>query len=223
MTTKTFIGKQIAFALFILIIGVANGFAQKDTLHIFYQGYSTKMLDSNETKIGNWAKSLKGKHVNVDVLCYYYDSEHKKEAAERSEEMFLILNRKARELITINSNAPKKGEKSQRTRVDIVYSFADGSGAITSDKKTEVKEEKTDSKKKEESKEKISKSETKSDSKQKDSDKSKEKEKKESSESTTKKEQPASTEQVNEDTDDTYTIYVNGEKKVMKKKNTKKK
>lgn len=221
MTTKTFIGKQIAFALFILIIGVANGFAQKDTLHIFYQGYSTKMLDSNETKIGNWAKSLKGKHVNVDVLCYYYDSEHKKEAAERSEEMFLILNRKARELITINSNAPKKGEKYQRTRVDIVYSFSDGSGTITSDKKTETKEEKTNSKKKDESGEKVSKSENKTETKQKDADKSKDKN--ESTESTAKKEQPSTTEQVNEDTEDTYTIYVNGEKKVMKKKTSKKK
>ncbi len=35
--------------------------------------------------------------------------------------MFIILNRKARDLITITSNAPKKGAKSQRSTVDIVY------------------------------------------------------------------------------------------------------
>lgn len=148
-------------------------FAQSDTLRIYYQGYNTKMLDSNEAKIGNWAKNLNGKHVNVDVLCYYYEAEHKKEATERSEELWLILNRKARELITIKSNSPKKGEKFQRTRVDIVYSFADAAHTALTENKTENKE----SKKKEDAKNKTSKSEKKS--KEKEIEKEKDTDKKE--------------------------------------------
>lgn len=195
-------------------------YSQADTLHIFYQGYNTKMLDSNETKIGNWAKSLNGKHVNIDVLCYYYDSEHKKEAMERSEELFLILNRKARELITIKSNGPKKGEKFQRTRVDIVYTFADGSGVTGVTKTTETKTDK----KKEDSNTKVTKEDKKAESKDKNASKSNDKEKKDTQVSEgTKTDSGNTSQQVNEDTDDTYTIYVNGEKKVMQKKGTKKK
>lgn len=97
--------------------------SQTDTLHLYYQGLLTKTLDSNEAKIGAWAKSLKGKHVDVDVLAYYEKTEYKKYSQERCDELFLVLKRKARDLITIKTNEPKKGAKSQRSKVDIVYSY----------------------------------------------------------------------------------------------------
>jgi len=95
----------------------------QDTLHIYYQNLNTKIVDTNETKIKKWAKSLGGKKVDLQVLCYYNDKEFKKYSQERSDELFLVLNRQARDLINITSNGPVKGAKSQRSKVDIVYTF----------------------------------------------------------------------------------------------------
>ena len=118
-----------SFTLFLLLVVVFPCISQTDTLHLYYQGLQTKTLDSNEAKVGAWAKTFKGKHVDVQVLCYYEKAEYKKYSQERSDEMFIILNRKARDLITITSNAPKKGAKSQRSMVDIVYTSIGVSGA----------------------------------------------------------------------------------------------
>lgn len=107
--------------IFILNIFSVTGFSQTDTLRIYYSGLQTKTADSNDTKIAEWAKKLNGRHVDVEVLAYYNQSDFKKFATERSDEMFLTLNRKARDLITITSIGPKKGQKSQRSVVDIVY------------------------------------------------------------------------------------------------------
>ncbi|HQQ95102.1 MAG TPA: hypothetical protein PLQ93_11150 [Bacteroidia bacterium] len=97
--------------------------AQSDTLRLYYLGMQTKVADSNETKIANWAKSLKGKHVDADVFAYYADAAYKKFAVERSAELELIINRKAREIVSIKSIGPKKAAKSLRSRVDIVYTI----------------------------------------------------------------------------------------------------
>jgi len=115
--------RQLGLFAIIFILGLITikGYAQSDTLHLNYKGLDTKMPDSTEARIVEWAKKLNGKHVDVDVVAYYDQSDFKKFAAERADESFLILNRKARELITINSYAPKKGQKSQRSRVDVIY------------------------------------------------------------------------------------------------------
>ena len=112
---------KVLILLSVITLFAYPSMSQTDTLHLYYQGLQTKTLDSNEAKVGEWAKTLKGKHVDVQVLCYYEKAEYKKYSQERSDEMFIILNRKARDLITITSNAPKKGVKSQRSMVDIVY------------------------------------------------------------------------------------------------------
>lgn len=107
------------------------GYIQTDTLHLYYQGLQSKTPDTTEAKIAAWAKKLKGKHVDVHVLTYYEKSEFKKYSQERSDEMFLILNRQARDLITIVSNSPVKGAKSQRSTVDVVYTSVGSTGQIS--------------------------------------------------------------------------------------------
>lgn len=102
-----------------------NAFAQSDTLHIYYRGLETKILDSTEAKIAKWAKSLNGKKVDIEVIAYYNDAQFKKYSQERCDELFIIVNRKARELINITFIGPKKGAKSQRSMADIVYTYKD--------------------------------------------------------------------------------------------------
>jgi len=65
------------------------------------------------------------------VAAYYNESEYKKFSDERADEMFLLLNRKARSLITIQTIGPKKGKKAQRSTVDVIYKFTDGPPADT--------------------------------------------------------------------------------------------
>ncbi len=125
--------------LFLAIIALCSlqSFSQTDTLHLYYVGLQTKTADSTEAKITAWAKKLVGKHVDVEVLAYYNESGYKQYAQERSDELFLILNRKARDLITIKTIGPKKGVKSQRSMVDIVYtSVSSSSQPITENKQT---------------------------------------------------------------------------------------
>jgi hypothetical protein len=126
--------------------------SQTDTLHIYYQGLQTKTLDSNETKIANWAKTLKGKHVDVTVLAYYEKMDYKKYAQERADEMFLSLNRKARDIISIKSIGPKKGEKSQRSTLDIVYKISGSEDKVVA---AEKKESAKNTKEEEKIKEKV--------------------------------------------------------------------
>lgn len=100
-----------------------------DTVHLYYKGLATKMADSTEAKITAWAKNLKGQHTNVHVIAWYFESEFKKYSVERADEMFIMLNRKARDLMTLGPIETKKGKKSQRSTVDIIYSRPSGSSS----------------------------------------------------------------------------------------------
>lgn len=110
----------VLFLLSVTLLSL-KGFSQTDTLHIYYRGLETKILDSTEAKIAKWAKSLNGKKVDIEVISYYNDAQFKKYSQERCDELFIIVNRKARELIHITFIGPKKGAKSQRSMADIVY------------------------------------------------------------------------------------------------------
>lgn len=123
------ITKRFAFLIFSLVLFSMKGFSQTDTLHIYYRGLETKILDSTEAKIAKWAKSLNGKKVDIEVISYYNDAQFKKYSQERCDELFIIVNRKARELINITFIGPKKGAKSQRSMADIVYSYKDAASA----------------------------------------------------------------------------------------------
>lgn len=115
--------------LFILILLQVNSvFAQKDTLRLYYSGLAVKLLDSNEVKIGKWANTLKGKHVDVEIHAYYDKGEFKQYAEQRLADVELVVIRKARDFITIKYNGPTKSSKSRRSYVDIVYT---GSGNIS--------------------------------------------------------------------------------------------
>jgi hypothetical protein len=114
---------QIALLLLSAFFYSFQGQSQTDTLHIYYRGLETKIQDSTEAKIANWAKSLKGKKVDIEVLAYYNDAQFKKYSQERSDEIYIVINRKARDLINIKFIGPKKGAKSQRSMADIIYTF----------------------------------------------------------------------------------------------------
>lgn len=112
--------KHAAFCFLLLAI-TNKSFSQRDTLRLYYQGLQTKVLDSNDVKIGEWAKKLKGKHVDVEIRAYYDASDFKKYIAERAEEVEIVVIRKARDFVTVTESGPVKGKKWQRTIVDIVY------------------------------------------------------------------------------------------------------
>lgn len=120
---------KAALSLFFAFICINTGFAQSDTLHLNYNGMQTAPHDTTVAKIDKWVKSLNGQHVDISIVAYYSMSKFKEAAVSRTDELFLILNRKARSLITIESQEPKKGANSQRSRVDIVYKFSDPSKA----------------------------------------------------------------------------------------------
>lgn len=119
-TTLISRAKSGALALLFIFCGHSS-FSQTDTLHINYDQVKTIPHDTSLAKIDAWVKKLNGMHVDVTVIAYYSKIEFKKYAQERADEMFLVLNRKARNLITIEFIGPKKGANSQRSRVDIVY------------------------------------------------------------------------------------------------------
>jgi len=98
-----------------------NYYSQKDTLHIYYLGSQTNVLDSNDAKITKWAKSLKGKKTDVEIYAYYDKSDFKKFMAERADNIKTVVIRKARDFTTIQFSGPMKGEKWQRNRADIIY------------------------------------------------------------------------------------------------------
>jgi hypothetical protein len=95
--------------------------SQTDTLHLYYVQVKTTLEDSAAAKIDKWVKKLNGQHVDIDVVAYYSKPEFKKYAQQRCDDLFLILNRKARAVITIKSIAPKSGKNSQRSTVDVIY------------------------------------------------------------------------------------------------------
>src|SRR4051812_31108957 len=116
---RIFFSIPAAFILALLSPNFAK--AQSDTLHLFYYYSQTKMHDTTVAKIDKWIKSLNGQHVNINVYAYYSKAELKEVAGQRADDLFLLLNRKARSLFTIESSGPKKGKEFQRTVVDIVY------------------------------------------------------------------------------------------------------
>jgi hypothetical protein len=121
-------------------------YSQKDTVHIYYRGLATDLVDSNDVKLTNWAKSLKGKHWDVEIYSYYDNSDFKKYMAERAENLNLVVIRKARDFITIKFMGPVKGKKSQRNVANVVYTpsidaaVAQASQANKEEKKEEKKE-----------------------------------------------------------------------------------
>lgn len=116
--------------------------AQRDTLHIFYQGLQTTILDSNDAKITKWVKGLNGRKVELQIFGYYEDAQYKKYMAERVDNLFLVVNRKARDLINVTFMGPVKGKKSQRSTADIVYSFAATPAAASTTNKEPEEEKK---------------------------------------------------------------------------------
>lgn len=100
--------------------------SQNDTLHLNYHYSQNTAHDSTQKKIDNWIKSLNGKHVNIDIVAYYHKSEFKPAAVSRTEDLFIVINRKARNQVSIDKMEQKKGKDSQRSLVDIVYHYTDG-------------------------------------------------------------------------------------------------
>jgi hypothetical protein len=134
--------KAAAFVMMALLTSPSAN-AQQDTLHLNYHFTQIAPHDSTSKKIDAWIKSLNGKRVDISVVAYYHKAEFRKFAQERCDELYLVLNRKARAQLNIGSIGPKKGKDWQRTMVDIVYSAPSGvvSKPVTP-KETEGTEEK---------------------------------------------------------------------------------
>lgn len=110
--------------LFIALLSFCffRGISQKvDTLHLIYHHTQNKAHDTTLKHIDRWIKSLNGTHMDITVVGYYPSTNFKPFAQERVDEMFLILNRKGRELFTFGEFVSKKGKDYQRTTVDIIY------------------------------------------------------------------------------------------------------
>lgn len=143
-----FLNSIITVACLSAALFIANPvFSQKDTLHLYYHYSHLKMHDSTSAKIDAWIKSLNGKRVDMDVVAYYDKAETKPYATQRADELFISLNRKARALFNIKFIGAKKGAKSQRTVVDIIYSISDqpaqeNNAASKGDNETKAKPEK---------------------------------------------------------------------------------
>jgi hypothetical protein len=118
--TLTGIGNRIIFFMAIALFANFRGLAQ-DTLHLNYNQVQTVLADTSIAKIEKWVKKLNGQHVNISVYCYYSKPEFKKYAQQRADELFLELNRKARNIITIDFIGPKRGDNWQRSMADVVY------------------------------------------------------------------------------------------------------
>lgn len=147
--------KTITLALSIFCLNQA--FSQ-DTLHLDFGATQTAPDKAMEDKIVAWGKTLNGKKQDINIIAYYHKGEFKKFAEQRVEEMFLSVNRKVRDLVTIKTQEAQKGENYQRTRVDIIY-WAEGSDPKTmaDKKKAEEKAAKDAEKKKKEDEEKLAK------------------------------------------------------------------
>lgn len=104
-----------------LVICSVKLIGQRDTIPLYYSGLAVKLLDSNEVKIGNWANTLKGSKIDVEIHAYYDKSEFKDIAKQRIDDIALVVVRKARDYTNITFQGPKKSDKSKRSRVDIIY------------------------------------------------------------------------------------------------------
>jgi hypothetical protein len=108
-------------ALFFAIILCITQVKSQDTLHLVYHHTQVEPHDSTMAKIDSWIKNLNGKHVDIQIIGYFHKPEFKKFSQGRVDELFLVLNRKAREQLTFESYGAKKGTDEQRTTVDIIY------------------------------------------------------------------------------------------------------
>ncbi len=109
------------FLSIVAFVFFTNAFAQKDTLRLYYSGLSVKLLDSNEVKIGEWAKQLAANKTEVEIHAYYDKNEFKDIAEQRIGDIALVVTRKARDYTNIVFQGPKKATKSKRSCVDIIY------------------------------------------------------------------------------------------------------
>lgn len=142
-TTSVLSFKFIAFCCLTLFLSFVSQAQTQDTLHVNYDNIKVTPHDTALAKMDAWIKSLNGAHVDINVYAYYSKIEFKKYAQQRADEMFLILNRKARSQFTIVFIGPKKGENSQRSRVDIVYTrpLTEAEKAAIAAKEAEAKAE----------------------------------------------------------------------------------
>lgn len=146
--------KKLSSLLIITLVLLAFNhkvYAQKkDTLHIYYAGLQTQILDSNDVKIAKWAKSLNGKHHDVELYTYYDNSDFKKHMIDRLENLNMIVLRKARDITSVKNMQTLKGKKSQRIVADIVFFSSDiptSPVVNTEEKKPESKKTETNQKK----------------------------------------------------------------------------
>lgn len=122
-------------AFILTAVCVNSSIAQSDTLHLDFKPTQTSPDAAMEDMIVKWGKTLKGERVDVNIVAYYHKSDFKKYADIRLDEIFLSLNRKVRELITIKSQDSKKGKDYQRTRVDIIYNRPNSASGVVSTEK----------------------------------------------------------------------------------------
>jgi hypothetical protein len=126
-------------ALCVLTIGISA----QDTLHLHYHPMHLAPHDSVQARIDSWIKTLDGKKQDLTVYAYYEKDEFKKYSVQRADELFIVLNRKARDLFDIKFIGPKKGDKTQRALVDIIYKPAgfvpEKKGKKKADKKADEK------------------------------------------------------------------------------------
>jgi hypothetical protein len=142
---SAFFAAQLSIMLLAAVLFTSKMSAQKyDTLHLYYNNISVQPHDTTLKKMDRWIASLKGKHQDIKIIAYYHKMEFKKYSQERVDEMFLIINRKARPLFTITEMKPAKGKDYQRTTVDIIYTPTGGSAdaAASTPKKEEAPEKK---------------------------------------------------------------------------------
>ncbi len=208
MKTKMNVCSKLAV---ILTIGFFMSLNQvvlaQDTLHIYYQGLQTKILDSNDAKISKWVKSLNGRKVQIEIYSYYEKGEFKKYMTERTDELFMVVNRKARDFITVKFMGAVKGKKSQRSVADLVYTI-DGVPSSNSNASTTTKKEKKEKVAKEEKNEVV---ETNENSNNNSNIKKEEKEVKEKKVEKSNQEQPKPGYVYD-------TTYINGKAKITKTK-----
>src|SRR3954467_6521444 len=111
MKKLNFLSNTFSLTLFFITLFFSSGISQTyDTLHLNYHHTATTAHDSTQKKIENWVKKLNKQHVDVRVYAYYHRPEFKKFADDRIEDLFIVLNRKARDLITIKEMTSKKGK-----------------------------------------------------------------------------------------------------------------
>jgi hypothetical protein len=129
---SAFAARPLRLALAAMLLTTALSAQKYDTLHLYYSNIAVTPHDTTQAKMDKWIKSLNGKHQDIRIVAYYHKFEFKKYAQERLDEMFLIINRKARSLFTITEQVAQKGKDYQRTTVDIIYTPSAGSQAATS-------------------------------------------------------------------------------------------